>query len=234
MIHEGLTVQRPWRLAVGLLVVLGLTLAIPGLAQSGRGTLTGSVKDSTGANIPGASLELTQTNTGSQYKASASGEGLYTFPELQPGTYSLAVTYPGFQSYTQNGITVYVGSTATVNVALQVGAATQSVTVTSDASQLQTESSDVGFTMTPQVLEALPLPFGGEIRNPLEFAALAPGFAGTMTTIPLRRPRETSSSAADSRAARTSCSTAPPPSSLRRICRSPMASASRRSQSSRS
>jgi hypothetical protein len=62
------------------------------------------------------------------------------------------------------------------------------VTVTSDASHLESESSDVGYTMPPQVLESLPLPFGGEIRNPLEFAALAPGFAGTMSNNPSSPP----------------------------------------------
>ena len=98
------------------------------------------------------------------------------------------MTYAGFESYTQTGITVDVGSTATVNVALQVGAATQSVTVTSDASHLESESSDVGFTLSPQVLESLPLPFGGEIRNPLEFAALSPGFAGSMSNNPSSPP----------------------------------------------
>jgi hypothetical protein len=188
MIHKNLTAQTTWRLAAWLLVALCLAAGIPGLAQSARGTLTGSVRDSTGANVAGASLDLKEINTGSRYAAIASDQGLFTFPELPPGTYSLTVTSTGFQSYTQNGITVYVGSTATVNPTLQVGAATQSVTVTTDASQLQSESSDVGYTMSPQVLEALPLPFGGEIRNPLEFAALSPGYAGTMSNNPSSPP----------------------------------------------
>src|SRR5208337_3172179 len=182
------TAQRPWYLAVWLLLTLSLAAGIPAVAQSARGTLTGSVKDTTGANISGASLELTETSTGSRYTAIASGDGLFTFPELPPGTYTLTVTSPGFESFTQNGITVYVGSTATVNPALKVGAATQSVTVTSDASQLATESSDEGFTMSPQVLDSLPLPFGGEIRNPLEFASLSPGYAGSMSNNPSSPP----------------------------------------------
>ncbi len=109
------TAQRPWHLAVWLLLTFCLAIGIPAVAQSDRGTLTGSVKDTTGANISGASLDLTETNTGSRYTATASGDGLFTFPELPPGTYSLTVTSPGFQSFTQKGITVYVGSTATVN-----------------------------------------------------------------------------------------------------------------------
>ena len=118
----------------------------------------------------------------------ATAEGLFTFPELPPGTYTLTVTSPGFESYTQSGIIVEVGSTATVDAVLKVVRPATSVTVMSDASHLETESSDVGYTMSPQVLESLPLPFGGEIRNPLEFAALSPGFAGTMSNNPSSPP----------------------------------------------
>ncbi|MGB6745690.1 MAG: TonB-dependent receptor, partial [Terracidiphilus sp.] len=141
-----------------------------------------------GATLEGAQLNLTEANTGSRYDAIAGSGGLFTFPELQPGTYILSVSSPGFSSYTQNGITVTVGSTATVDAVLKVGSATESVTVNGDASHLESESSDVGYTMPPQVLESLPLPFGGEIRNPLEFAALSPGFAGTMSNNPSSPP----------------------------------------------
>jgi hypothetical protein len=188
MIYTSLAAKRPRYWAVCLLVMLCLVAGIPGLAQSGRGTLTGSVKDATGASISNASLELTEISTGSHYEAKASGEGLFTFPELPPGTYALAVSAAGFESYTQNGITIEVASTSTVNAQLKVGSALATVTVTSDASHLETDSSDVGFTMSPEQLESLPLPFGGEIRNPLEFAALAPGFAGTMSNNPSSPP----------------------------------------------
>jgi hypothetical protein len=188
MMQQNLTAQRPWRLAVWLLTVFGLIAGVPVAAQSGRGTLTGSVKDQSGAIIPGASLLLTEIQTGSRYNATSGGEGLFTFPELPPGTYALEVSATGFETYRQVGIDVAVASTSTVNAQLKVGSTQATVTVTSDASHLQSESSDVGFTMSPQVLESLPLPFGGEIRNPLEFAALSPGFAGTMSNNPSSPP----------------------------------------------
>ncbi len=187
MIHTSLTAQRPWHLAVWLLVALWLAAGIPGLAQSGRGTLTGSVKDTTGANLPGASLELKKTNTGSRYTATANDQGLFTFPELLPGTYTLAVTSPGFESYTQNGINVFVGSTATVNMVLKVGAATQTVTVTSDASQLQTDSSDMGTSVPAEMIEALPLEFNGTVRDPLQFVTLTPGYSGAVSNSPTQQ-----------------------------------------------
>ena len=146
------------------------------------------MKDSTGSVVSGASLNLREVNTGSGYVGTSSSEGLFTFPELQPGTYTLEVNAAGFASFKQVGIVVQVASTSTVTAQLKVGSAQATVTVTSDASHLQSESSDVGFSMSPQVLESLPLPFGGEIRNPLEFASLSPGFAGTMTNNPSSPP----------------------------------------------
>ena len=184
MIQANLTAQRAWRLAVWLLLTLCLAAGVPGFAQSGRGTLTGSVKDANGAVLPGASITLLATDTGSRYQAVASENGLYTFPELPPGTYSVTVTDPGFATYTQHGITVNVGSTATVNAALKVGSASETITVTSDASQLQTESSDIGTTVSTQLIQDLPLQFNGTVRNPLQFVQLTPGFSGVDTNSP--------------------------------------------------
>jgi len=184
MIHTNRTAQRTWCHAVWLLAVFWLIAGIPSLAQSGRGTLTGSVKDASGASIFGASLTLKETNTGSRYTTIASDEGLFTFPELPPGTYTLAITSQGFESYTQVGITVNVGSTATINAVLKIGSATESVTVTSDASQLQTESSDIGTTVSSALIEDLPLQYAGAPRNPLQFVELAPGYSGLNSNSP--------------------------------------------------
>lgn len=184
MTQRSLKAQKTMRLVVWLLAVFGLVAGIPGLAQSGRGTLTGSVKDSTGAVVPGVSISLKEINTGSRREVSASGEGLYTFSELSPGTYALTITSPGFQSYTQNGILVNVGSTTTANAVLKVGSDTESVTVTSNASQLQTESSDIGTTVSTELIQDLPLQFSGAPRNPLQFVTLTPGYSGVNTNSP--------------------------------------------------
>ena len=187
MKHTRLTAHKMRGLMVSLMVAFGLAAGVPLQAQSGRGTLTGTLKDTNGAGLEGASINLTQTNTGSRFTAIAGTDGLYTFPELQPGSYTLAVTATGFESYTQNGITVNVGSTATVNVALKVGAASETVTVTGDASQLQSESSDVGTTVSTELIEDLPLQFNGTVRNPLQFVQLTPGFSGSDTNSPTQQ-----------------------------------------------
>jgi hypothetical protein len=176
--------QRRWRTVVWLLLAFCLATGIPGQAQSGRGTLAGSVKDATGATIPGASLTLKDADTGSRYTGVASSQGLFTFPELQPGIYTLTVTAPGFESYSQNGITVSVGSTATVDAQLKIGSASETVTVTSDASQVQSDSSDIGTTVPAELIADLPLQFNGTVRNPLQFVTLTPGFSGIDSSSP--------------------------------------------------
>ena len=161
--------------------LIGMTLS---WGQSGRGSLTGSVKDHTGAVIPNATVVLTEANSGSQYNTQSNNDGLYSFPELPPGTYNLSVSASGFSQYEQTGINVTVGTPATVNVALTVGASTQSVTVRADASQLQTESSDIGTTVPTKLIEDLPLQFNGQVRNPLQFVQLTPGYSGIDTNSP--------------------------------------------------
>jgi hypothetical protein len=180
--------RQTWHFLMLLLVAFGMVAGVPVVAQSGRGTLTGTTTDINGAVIQGATVALADTQTGSSYNSKSGAEGLFTFPELPPGTYKLEVSAPGFATYRRVGIVVQVASTSTVVAQLKVGSAEASVIVTSDASHLESESSDVGFSMLPQVLQVLPMPFGGEIRNPLEFAALSPGYAGTMSNNPSSPP----------------------------------------------
>ncbi len=187
MIPMSFKAQAVRRMALWLLMIVGLAAGGIAVAQSGRGTLTGSMKDTNGAVLQDADVVLTGTNTGSRYETKANADGLFTFPELQPGSYTLTATSQGFQSYTQNGITVNVGSTATVNVTMRVGSATESITVTNDASQLQTESSDIGTTVSTELIEALPLQFNGTVRNPLQFVQLTPGFSGSDTNSPTQQ-----------------------------------------------
>lgn len=184
MTHRSLTAQRPWRLAVWLLVMFGLAVGIPAMAQSGRGTLIGTVKDATGAIIPGASISLKEAHTGSAYAGKSTADGLFSFPELEPGTYDLTVSHPGFQTFTQKEFSVEVGSTTTVNAVLQVGSSSETVTVSSDASHLETESADVGTTVSSELIADLPLEFSGAPRNPLQFVTLTPGYSGEMTNSP--------------------------------------------------
>ncbi len=177
--------QRRLRLASWLLTVICLIAAsVPALAQLGRGTLIGTVTDSSGAAVPAATLRLTEVNTGSAYVGKSTAQGQFTFPELLPGKYALKVTAHGFETFTQTGFSVEVGSSTTVNAVLKVGAASENVTVNGDASHLETQSAEVGTTVSSQLIMDLPLQFDGGPRNPIQFVTLTPGYSGVMDNSP--------------------------------------------------
>jgi hypothetical protein len=138
------------------------------------------VTDPAGAVVPSATVIIKEMATDAEYRSVTTQTGSYTGASLPVGVYQLNVTAAGFKSFRQDGITVQIAQTARVDVVLQVGAATESITVNADAPLLETESSDQSTTVARDPLVALPLYFGsgqggGAIRNPLVFSALVPG-----------------------------------------------------------
>src|SRR5215470_4951908 len=111
------------------IAVCSLALALPALAQSDRGTITGTVSDPAGALVPSAAVEIRNVETGAVYQAGASATGNYTLAQLPAGQYELSVDVPGFKKYVRQNITVEVAQTYRVDVELEVGANTESVTV---------------------------------------------------------------------------------------------------------
>lgn len=158
--------------------ILSLVLACAFLCgQSDRGTVTGRVLDPGGSVIPGAPVVLTDLDKGTQLKAQSTETGSYTIPSVPAGTYSLSVERPGFRSYVQKGIRVEVAQTIRVDVLLQIGATTESITVTADASLLRTDSAEQSTVLSGSKINDLPINFAnaGAIRNPMAFARLVPG-----------------------------------------------------------
>jgi hypothetical protein len=141
-------------------------------AQAGGGSMVGTVHDPAGAVVPNAAVTITNTNTNSTYPVATNGDGRFLYPQLPVGTYKLSVTAPGFKEAVQEGITVSIGTMSTLNIALQVGQTSQSVSVTANAQQIQTESSDVGTTVPGALVAQLPLNFSGVIRSPLQFTVI--------------------------------------------------------------
>src|SRR6516162_10041590 len=134
-----------------------LFLASLAFAQSDRGTITGSISDSTNAVIPGASIVATNDETGAKYETISTETGNYTLTQVPPGVYQLSVELPGFKKYVRQGITVLVAQTLRLDVSLEVGAATDEVTVNADAPLLRTESSEVSHNVATGQLNDLPL-----------------------------------------------------------------------------
>jgi len=108
-------------------------------AQSDRGTITGTVSDPAGALIPNAKIVATSTATGVQFNTESTATGNFTIPSMPAGNYDLSVEVAGFRRYTQTGITVQVAVTVRVDVAMQVGNTSESVTVSADAPLLNAE-----------------------------------------------------------------------------------------------
>jgi len=150
-------------------------------AQTDRGTITGTVSDATGAVIPGATIEAKNVATGTVYQAGSTETGNYTLAQLPAGTYELSVNLPGFRRFVRPGIVVEVARITRIDAQLQVGAATEAVTVEAESPLLKTESGELSHNIATDQLNNLPvvtLPgVGGlgNIRNPLQAVTLLPG-----------------------------------------------------------
>jgi hypothetical protein len=134
------------------------------------GELRGRVLDAAGATLSGARVTLTQQATGVKQTAVTTSGGIYDFPQLVSGTYTLDVDSTGFAHYQRNGITVVTGGTVGLDLPLAVSSA-DSVTVNSDAPLLQSQTSNIGTTIPGGTIQALPL----NSRNFIQLAQLAPG-----------------------------------------------------------
>src|SRR6185295_4292863 len=166
-----------------LFAVCFCTIALSALAQTDRGTITGTVSDATGAVIPGVAIEAKNVSTGAVYQAGSSETGNFTLPQLPAGTYELSATLPGFKRFVRSNLIIQVAQTVRVDVGLEVGGAGEQVTVEAAAPLLKTESGEVSHNVQIDTLNALPvLTLGagtglGNIRNPLQSVTLLPGAA---------------------------------------------------------
>lgn len=149
------------RPTVLLLLLLCLTLLLSGrsgLAQTTFGTITGVAKDRTGSVVPSAAVTLTNEKTGFAYKAKASDSGIYTVPNLLPGTYTLRVEAPGFEPSVTSGINLNANQTANVDAPLAVaGAGSTYVEVMGSQPILNTQTAALSTVLTPEQMEKMPL-----------------------------------------------------------------------------
>jgi hypothetical protein len=148
------------RAAVGrctlTLVFLILMVASAAMAQTGGGaTLVGSIKDSTGALIPSAKVTVLNTGTGVRSETTATAEGSYYVPYLNPGSYRITVEASGFKRFVRDGIDLRSGETPRVDITLEVGSLTDTVEVSASADLLNTETATAGQALGDEVLERM-------------------------------------------------------------------------------
>jgi len=156
-------------LTIGILAIL---LLQPNLkAQLSVASLTGQVSDATGAVIPGADVDARNDATGIEHRTQTNSTGYYTLPKIEPGTYTITASKAGMSTTVQQGVTLLVDQTLTVNLVLQVGSVRQEVLVTGAAPLLDTGNVDLG-TVTQQ-RQIVDLPLNG--RQMTQLLQLSPG-----------------------------------------------------------
>ena len=157
--------------AASVLFVLPLGL----FAQEFRGTLSGTVTDPTGTSVAGAKVTVTETHTGTRNESLTNSGGQYTAPFLLPGDYDIAAQVQGFKEFIRKGVHVGAGDHPVIDIRLDVGEVTQTMEVTADAPQLNTENASAGQSITTKEVEELPLNGG----TPMALATLSLGVIGT-------------------------------------------------------
>ncbi len=164
---------RSWTVqpAVAFLLVFRLAAQI-----GGAGTIKGTVFDPSGAVIPNAVVTATNLATGVETKRETTAAGLYVLAPLPAGVYKLTAAAAGFRTVVQEHVVVDALATVEVNLKLEVGATTESVTVTAAPPELNTADPRMGQTIRNEMYTALPLSMGnGNPRNPAAFIYLMPG-----------------------------------------------------------
>ena len=152
-------------------------------AQTNQGVIAGNVVDSTGAAIPNVRITAKNEQTGTNYETVSTGSGNYRFPSIALGRYTLSAAASGYKSVSNTGVQVSVGTTTALDITLPVGEISETVTVESNAPTVETQSSEVGGTVTTEQIIDLPLALGGvgAMRSPEGFVFLIPGTAGPGT-----------------------------------------------------
>ncbi|MGC9198176.1 MAG: carboxypeptidase regulatory-like domain-containing protein [Acidobacteriaceae bacterium] len=141
----------------GMLIVLTLTAKQAAAQAVVTGTLLGTVQDSSGAVIPGADVTLTNEGTNIVTKTTTGAQGFYTFPNLDPGEYSVAVEAKGFKRVVSAHNLIQVEQTTRRDLTLPLGSITAVVTVTGATPEVESTTSDLGYVITQQQINSLPM-----------------------------------------------------------------------------
>jgi hypothetical protein len=162
---------RAFRVAVTTLFLLIAAFAVPMRAQNFYGSITGTVTDSTGAQMEGANVTVINTATGTRQSVQTSTAGEYRLVNLIPGTYRLEIEKTGFKRLTRDNVEVQVESVVRLDSSMEIGDVNQSIEVEAAAPLLQTENASLSQVVSNRSVEQLPL----NGRNVLNLVNLVPG-----------------------------------------------------------
>src|SRR5688572_16267530 len=158
------------RLAIAVSGCLALCVT-PAQAQTIRGTITGTVTDSTGAVLPSVTVTVTHKDTGISSSATTNQQGNYTIPLLAPGAYQATVEQTGFKKYVRTGVAVQIAQTTRLDIPLQVGEMSEEVQVVAESPLVRSTTSELGQVVEMKQIQALPL--NGRLFQQL--VAITPG-----------------------------------------------------------
>jgi hypothetical protein len=176
-----------WHVAGLFILAIALT-ASAAVAQILYGSIVGVVKDPQGGTVPGATVTIVNKETNLTREAVTDAQGAYTFNNVAAGSYDVKTSLQGFRENVRAGVPVSIGEISRVEVTLEVGTVTETVTVASEAQLLQTDKADVSTELKSQELTAMPL---NRFRNYQALINLVPGttpmaFGNAETDTPAR------------------------------------------------
>ena len=154
-----------------ILFLLSLSLTSSLLGQAGRGAISGTVTDASGAIIPGATVTAAEAATGTKLTAVTTAAGIYSFVSLSPGTYEVSASQSGFETTVRKGVIVTVDQSTTVNISVKVGSVSEVVTVNETTSLVDTTNSTVGQLISSETIDRVPL----LTRNVFDLVQLSAG-----------------------------------------------------------
>ncbi len=184
--HRGFTKTSVFSRSLLLLAALLLPAGFHAFAQlSGKGEISGTVTDPSGAVIPGATVVATSTTRGTKLTSTTTSAGDYTLSPLDADTYTLTVTAKGFKVTTQENVVVNALEVATVNIGLTLGSESQNVIVTAAPPQIETSNATLGATMSQETYSELPIAMGAggqpDQRRASDYVLLMPGVQNNET-----------------------------------------------------
>lgn len=153
--------------------------------QSERGNITGVVTDASGAPLPGAPVTVTNSETNTAAHVATTSTGEYNVPNLSPGVYRVEVTAPGFKTFVVDRLTLTAGATLRADAQLQIGQLNESVQVTAQAIQMQTDDAKISNAVQNKLVDELPLVVGGALRSPFDLVTTVPESKGSGNTLSL-------------------------------------------------
>ena len=163
-----------------LLLVLTISLStLVTFAQGTSGKLIGTIADTSGSAVSGATIVVTDNQTGKERTVVSNNDGTYQVAQLEFGTYTVKITASGFKTFTATELKIDAGREYSLNAALEVGAVTEQVTVTAGSETLNSTNAELSTTVSPQQIKELPL----NGRNPLSLLNLQVGVNATSGSI---------------------------------------------------